>query len=125
MSTRYFTVEEANELLPEIEPLVARLLERRVRVVDLSHQMGDLLEDTRSGVGGPVASELVQEFVAIEQLVEQIQSYGCLIKDVNTGLLDFLAERNGREVYLCWRYGEPKIEFYHDLHSGFKGRRPV
>jgi hypothetical protein len=124
MSTRYFTVEEANELLPEIEPLVAHLLERRARVVDLGHQMGDLL-DTRSGIGGPVASELVQEFVAVEQLVERIQSYGCLIKDINTGLLDFLAERNGREVYLCWRYGEPKIEFYHDLHTGFKGRRPV
>jgi hypothetical protein len=48
-----------------------------------------------------------------------------VVKDINVGLLDFLADRHGRDVYLCWRYGEPRIEFYHDLHNGFNGRQPI
>jgi hypothetical protein len=60
----------------------------------------------------------------IEGLIDEIKAYGCVLKDLNAGLLDFLAERDGREVYLCWRYGEDKIEFYHELHTGFQGRRP-
>jgi hypothetical protein len=44
---------------------------------------------------------------------------------MNGGLLDFLSERNGRDVYLCWRYGEPTISHYHELHTGYNGRRPI
>lgn len=125
MTTRYFTIEEANSLLPEIEPLMARLLERRAKVVRQRKEIADILEDGTSDVGGAVPSELVQDFIAIERLVRRIRSYGCIIKDVNTGLIDFLSERDGREVFLCWRYGEPRIEFYHELHSGFLGREHV
>jgi len=125
MTSRYFTVEEANALLPEIEPLMGRLLEHRARVVRDRKQIEDLLEDLHSNVGGPVASEMAQRFVAIERLVKKIQSYGCVVKDMNTGLLDFLAKIEGREVYLCWRYGEPRVAHYHELHTGYNGRQPV
>jgi len=57
--------------------------------------------------------------------MNQIRSHGCLIKDLNTGLVDFLSKRDGREVYLCWRYGEPRIDFYHELHTGFKNRQQI
>ena len=63
------------------------------------------------------------DFAVIERQIAELQSYGCVIKDLNGGLVDFLAERNGREVYLCWRYGEDRIEYYHELHTGFQGRR--
>jgi hypothetical protein len=125
MTTRYFSIEEANSLLTEIEPLMARLLERRAKVVRLRKEIADILEDGTSDVGGAVPSELVQDFFVIERLVRKIRSYGCIIKDVNTGLIDFLSERDGREVFLCWRFGEPRIEFYHELHSGFLGREHV
>jgi len=125
MTTRYFTVEEANSLLPEIEPLMARLLERRAKVVRQRREISDILEDGTSDVGGAVPSALVQDFIVIERLVRRIRSYGCIIKDVNTGLIDFLSERDGREVFLCWRYGEPRVEFFHELHSGFLGREHV
>ena len=63
--------------------------------------------------------------MAIDRLLAQIHEYGCEVKDLNVGLLDFLAEMDGREVYLCWRFGEEEIAYYHDLHTGFGGRRRI
>lgn len=125
MPARYFTVDEVNSLLPEIEPLMAQLLERRARVVDSKSEIVDVLEEEHSDFGGYLASAIVQDFITIERLAKNIRSKGCVIKDLNAGLLDFLSEREGREVYLCWRYGEPQIEFYHELHTGFNGRRHI
>ena len=122
MSTRYFTLEEANRLLPILQPLMAELLEKRARVVREYKKIEATLNDLSLDVGGPIASALVLDFQAIETLINQIQKHGCVIKDLNVGLLDFLAQRNGRDVYLCWRYGEDKIEFYHELHTGFMDR---
>lgn len=125
MPTQYFTVEEANAILPEIDDLMDRLQARRSLMIKLRREVIQLLETEESDFGGPLASRLVNDFIAIERLAEEIQSHGCVIKDLNTGLVDFLSTRDGREVYLCWRYGEPKIEFYHELHKGFKNREPI
>lgn len=125
MSIRYFTVEEANALLPDLMPLVAQLLERRARVSSTARSMADVLSDLRSDVGGLEASELANEISHIENLVERIQARGCVVKSLEAGLLDFLSERDGRDVYLCWRFGEPRIEYFHELHTGFNGRRPI
>lgn len=122
---RYFTVEEANALLPELEPLVGRLLDLRARASVESRALGGVLGDLRSDVGGPEASRLAAEFEEIEGLIARLQSYGCVVKSLEAGLLDFLCERNGRDVYLCWRYGEPSIQYYHELHTGFQGRRAL
>lgn len=111
--------------MPKIEPLMGRLLEKRARAARLTQEIQPLLADVRVDVGGTIPSELAQEFSDIEALLARIQSFGCLVKDLNGGLLDFLSERNGRDVYLCWRYGEPMISHYHELHTGFNGRRPV
>mgnify|MGYP001445122517 FL=1 len=125
MSMRYFTLDEANALLPELEPLVGRLLELRARVTHESRSMGEVLSDLRSNVGGPGASRLVKEFEEIELLIRRVQSYGCVVKSLEAGLLDFLCERDGRDVFLCWRYGEPSIQFFHELHLGYSGRQAV
>ena len=114
---KYFTVEEANALLPKLKPLMKQLLNRRARASRLAQQQGHLLGDYRSNVGSADLSTLTQDFVAIDRLIAHIQAYGVIIKDVNGGLLDFLSERNGRDVYLCWKYGEDKIEFYHRLQQ--------
>ena len=125
MSVRYFTVEEANALLPELKPLVGRLLELRAKVSNDSRGLGSLLTDLHSDVGGPEATRLAGEFGEIERLVSQIRSCGCVLKSLEAGLLDFLCDRDGRDVYLCWRYGEPSIQYYHELHTGFHGRRAI
>jgi hypothetical protein len=122
---QYFTVEEANAILPEIDVLMDRLQFHRSRMIKLRREIVQLLELKESDIGGSVASSLVSDFIAIERLMNQIRSHGCLIKDLNTGLVDFLSKRDGREVYLCWRYGEPRIDFYHELHTGFKNRQQI
>lgn len=122
---KFFTVDEANGLLVQIRPLMGELLERRDRAVTMSQAMDGFWEPPQSDRGSLSASRLAQEFGRIEALIKQIEGFGCVIKDLNGGLLDFLAEMNGREVYLCWRYNEDKIAFYHDLHTGFGGRKPV
>lgn len=125
MIPRYFTIEEANELLPTIEPLLAELLKRRAGVVRARDEIEPILEDLHSNVGGAAASEMAQEFMVITQLLEKIQAHGCFVKDMNAGLVDFLAKIEGRDVYLCWRFGEPRVAHYHDLHTGYNGRQPV
>lgn len=123
MAIQYFTSEEANALLPQISPLVGELLERRARVATVSRQIDDNLGDLRMDFANPEATLLTQEFAAIEVLVNQIQGFGCVVKSLEAGLVDFLAEIDGRDVYLCWRYGEPRVAYYHDLHTGFQGRK--
>lgn len=125
MSTRYFTVKEANALLPELKPLMSQLLDKRAKVVRMSQDAGDILEDYRSNIGGPLLADMVKDFETIERLIEQIQTYGCVLKGLNAGLIDFLAQRNGRDVYLCWRFGEDQIEHFHELHTGYNNRRPI
>ncbi len=125
MATRYFTLEEANALLEQIKPLMGRLLETRAKVVKQRQEVGVLLNQVGADVGSPVTSAMVQDFTLIETLIEKIRAYGCEVKDLNGGLVDFLSKRNGRDVYLCWRYGEPGITHYHELHTGFAGRRPL
>jgi hypothetical protein len=122
---KLFTVEEANELLPEIEPLMAALLEKRAKVMVQRQGMERLLEDLHVDVGGPALNEMVKEFDAIERLIYTLQAYGCVVKDINVGLLDFPAELDGEQVLLCWRYGEAEVAHYHGIHEGFNGRSPI
>jgi len=122
---KYFTIEEANALLPTLKPLLEKVIERRARVSVAAQGKVKLLSDLQSNIGGEVPSALVQDFIAIEMLLKEIRSHGCSVKDINAGLLDFLSERNGRDVFLCWKYGEPEVKYYHELHTGFQGREPI
>ncbi len=125
MSIRYFTVEEANEILPSLEPLVGELLERRAKVVRQRQALGTLLDDLRVDVGGTAVSELTVEFEHIERLIRKVQTYGCVIKSINAGLIDFWSKVDGADVFLCWRYGEDVVAYYHPLHEGYNGRLPL
>ncbi len=104
---------------------MADLLERRAKSVRLSKQIADILQDTHIDIGGPIPTELAVEFAIIEKLHSQIKSYGCVVKNIDAGLVDFLSQIDGRDVYLCWRYGEDQVQHYHELHTGFRGRKPI
>lgn len=122
--SRYFTVEEANALLPQLKPRVEQMLALRREILDRRTAAKETLEGSEgANVGGRHMSELALIFERMQTIVESIQETGVEIKDVNTGLLDFRAWRDGREVYLCWRYGEPRVEYWHDLDAGFAGRQ--
>ena len=125
MTPHYFTLEEANTIITQIRPLMAELLKRRARVVSHRPYLHNIVEDFHSNTGSALATSVALDFFTIERLLDQIRAHGCVIKDINVGLIDFLTERDGREVFLCWRYGEDAVAFYHDLHTGFNSRRPV
>jgi hypothetical protein len=121
----YFSLEKANEVLVEIRPMIAELLELRGEILEKQPQAWPVIEKSAGNGGGKIASELVRDFNRIDALVRAINATGAILKDVNTGLVDFLAVRDGREVYLCWRYGEPEILYWHELEGGFAGRQPI
>ncbi len=68
---------------------------------------------------------VVEAVRSMRDAIEELQEAGCELKDPDTGLIDFLSLRDGREVYLCWRLGEDRIRFWHDLDTGFAGRQPL
>jgi hypothetical protein len=61
----------------------------------------------------------------LSDMARQITNLGCELKGIDEGLIDFRALREGREVYLCWRLGEERIAFWHDIEAGFGGRQPL
>jgi hypothetical protein len=61
----------------------------------------------------------------LQATLEQVQEQGCVVKDLDIGLLDFPTLYRGQEVYLCWRLGEPRIDFWHGVDEGFRGRKPI
>jgi hypothetical protein len=85
--------------------------------------MGGLVVDRRRAVEAKAQRESTGE--QIQAILENIQESGCLVKDLDTGLVDFPTLFHGREVYLCWKLGEPAIRFWHGTEEGFAGRKPV
>lgn len=125
MARRFFTPEEANALLPTLRAMLADMLQARQRIAAAQPELWQVLEKAIGNGGSKKAGTLLPEFEIIQRQAQAIMALGIEIKDVNTGLLDFPARRDGREVYLCWRYDEPSVAHWHDLDSGFAGRQPL
>jgi hypothetical protein len=122
---RYFTLQEANQTLNSIRPLMDELQEIRQAILKNQPEAWPAIEKSAGNGGNRALSNMVQEFEKLDALVHQIQDTGVLIKDINLGLLDFPALKDGREVYLCWQYGEGDIAFWHEVEAGFAGRKPI
>jgi len=122
---RHFTVEEANAVLPRIRTLVESVLKARQRILDLQPEVWPVLEKAVGNGGSRKAGALVEEFKRIDDGVGAIQTMGAVVKDINTGLIDFPALRGDREVFLCWRYDEPRVTHWHELDTGFAGRQSI
>jgi hypothetical protein len=122
---RDFTVEEANDALVLLRPVVAEILEIRQTILERQPEIWPSLQKAAGNGGGKVASQVALEFARLDELVRQIQDSGALLKDINIGLLDFPSLREGKEVYLCWRYGEDSVQYWHDLDTGFAGRQQL
>lgn len=125
MPPHYFTVEEANALLPTLRPIVREMLEARQRIVKAQPDLWPMLEKAVGNGGSQKAGAVLADFDKIQKAVKAVEGLGLQLKDINQGLLDFLAEREGRVVYLCWRYDEPSVAHWHDLEAGFAGRQPL
>lgn len=123
--TRYYTVAEANQALPRLRTLTTELRRIYQRILELRPQIQSVLNKSRAGAGNAASCEMAMAFMRFDEIVEQIEQIGAELKDPATGLCDFLGLHEGRDIYLCWRLGEEQIEWWHDLHTGFAGRRHV
>ncbi|RPJ27376.1 MAG: DUF2203 family protein [Chloroflexi bacterium] len=122
---RYFTLQEANEALNLIRPLMDEVQQIRRKILEKQPEAWPAIEKSVGNGGNRALSDMVQDFEKLEALIHRIQETDVLIKDINLGLLDFPALRDGREVYLCWQYGEGEIAFWHEIEAGFAGRQPI
>ena len=104
----FFTPAEANELLPEVEKVVAQISKIK--------KSSEMLSDE---------AETADAMDSLQHEIQKLEDLGCVLKDLSIGLVDFPAVRLGVRVWLCWKSGEKKVEFWHGLHEGFANRKPV
>jgi hypothetical protein len=133
MAEKYFDRHEAEQLLPAIEQFLEEARKQK-RVLDsITAEISDAaLRVMMLGGSLPPFAELNrkknQRDKVAEQLtraVEEIQQIGCVVKDLETGLVDFPSLRGGEKVYLCWKLGEARIGYWHGIEEGFAGRKPL
>ena len=132
MADRYFTPAEANELLATVRPIVERMVSHR-RALAVATVRHARIATKIAGNGGGVRPHEVDDLQAtideeaaeVVRSVAELQELGLLVKDLDEGLVDFPALRDGEEVLLCWEVGEDEIAFWHGLDEGFAGRKPL
>ena len=133
MADKYFNREEAEELLPIIEHSLLEARESKEKVEGLDREMSRATTEIMV-LGGSFPpyrrlatnrSEREQLMTRLQEAVDRIHETGCLVKDLDSGLIDFPALRGGEEVYLCWKLGEDRITFWHRIEEGFAGRKPL
>jgi hypothetical protein len=121
---RLFTLDQANALLPRLRPLLERLQEVQGRLAD--RELLERLRTAAAGNGGGVAArQAMSTGDEFGRITAEIESLGVVVRDPSSGLVDFPAERDGQQVFLCWRVGEDNVGHWHDRDSGFMGRRPL
>ena len=122
---RLFTLDQANQLLLTLRPLVDELITTRDQIVTIRPELDSGVQKALRNGASKATGELLRLFRRIERLIKKVHSYGVLVKDVDQGLLDFPSEKDGRVVFLCWKHGEASIAHWHDLDTGFGGRQPL
>ena len=132
MAERHFTPDEANALLEQVRPIAESLVAHR-RTFTVTAARRARLTARISGNGGDLDpqepheldEQLEQEAEAVVRAVEELESLGVQVKDLDRGLVDFPALREGEEVLLCWQVGEDEVAFWHGVDEGFAGRKPL
>jgi hypothetical protein len=130
---KLFTLTEAERTRREIEPVLIEAIELRRKLAPLDEELNAIAARIQWAGGMVVAYEQAARLrfehdrlaETLKSALEKIQATGCVVKDLDIGLLDFPAMINDEEVYLCWRLGEERIRFWHRQDEGFAGRKPL
>src|ERR1039457_716467 len=130
---RRFTLAEAQSLIPEAGRLLrdagalkGAYLEAEQAIQTWNQRitmMGGVMVDRNQAIDTRKRRDT--SAASLRRAIEQVQSIGCVVKDLDIGLIDFPTEFRGEEVYLCWKLGEPRIEFWHGVEEGFRGRKAI
>ena len=122
MSERRYTVDEANALLPTIVPLLETL--RDAQAV-MAERHDEVVQSTTGNGGGAAGVQFLEASQAAGRAAADLEKLEILVRDPAIGLIDFPAERDGDEIFLCWRFGEDVVAWWHPIDSGFAGRQPL
>ena len=122
---RYYTPKEANETIDIIRPMLKEMMDIGQKVRAHQPELWELVQKSVGNGGNPELSKLLVEFDHLDALLHQVQDMGIEVKDLTIGLIDFVALKDGRDVYLCWKYDEGRIQFWHEIEAGFSGRQLI
>ena len=132
MPPRVFTPDEANAALSELRPLVEGMVDGKRALDEAQERRDDVAQRIAGNGGGIPPAELGALEAAVEDAAKtlaatigEIQAMGVLVKDLDTGLVDFPAKRDGEDILLCWQLGEDEVAFWHGLEDGYAGRQPL
>ncbi|HSS73477.1 MAG TPA: DUF2203 domain-containing protein [Gaiellaceae bacterium] len=132
MPPRVFTPDEANAALSELRPLVEAMVEGKRALDEAQERRDDVAQRIAGNGGGIPPAELGALEAAVEEAattlagtIGEIQALGVLVKDLDSGLVDFPGERDGQDILLCWQLGEDEVAFWHGLEDGYAGRHPL
>jgi hypothetical protein len=132
MAAKYFSLQEANELIPMVDQQIKTLqgLKRQFEAKYLElKKLKERSYDTEGGLDNDpfFTLEAELEFLQIEAKshIQSFQTKGIELKDIDIGLVDFPSMLGDQEILLCWRQGEEHIEYYHTRNDGFSGRKPI
>ena len=128
MAKKYFTIESAQKQIPRIKKSLSKLqnlkkaIEAILSVKIDPNEIGfDEFHETNTKLNKEY-HKLSYEFY---KELEQLEKIGCLLKDLERGLVDFYCKFEGKDIFLCWKLGEDKIKAWHEIDAGFGGRQPV
>ena len=119
---RTYTVEEADTMLPELRELLERVRTNRQTMLAAAERIKGAVD---ADGGGHFGNDYWLASRALRADLERLAQDDIVLRDPETGLIDFPGERDGERVFLCWRLGEDRVGFWHDVRSGFLGRRPL
>lgn len=120
---KYFTIDEANALLPELRELLSGLKTLRSHLEVSYVSAKPILKAAKTNGGGKEGGGYLNDVQALNRRLERFNDLGIQLKDIDRGLVDFPAWREDREILLCWHLGEESVEFWHELETGFAGRK--
>jgi hypothetical protein len=133
VADRYFSPEEVERLIPRLTPLMGRVMAARTEAAEAQEWLGREQQRITLDGGGIVdqaqwrdaKKRLERGARVMKEGLAEIQAMGGVPKDLGMGLVDFIHLRDGREVNLCWRYGEERITHWHGLAEGYAARKPL
>jgi len=122
----YFTANEANQILPEVIKKFENALKKKNEVSKLEQKLQVILETTdKLDEYIPIKQKLNTALTQFYESSEILEKTGVVIKSIDQGLLDFPSKKFDEDVWLCWKYGETEIKFWHEKDSGFMSRKPI
>jgi hypothetical protein len=115
-------VDEANALVPQLRPLLERIREAQQALAE-DKTLATVRAKASSNGGGLPGRQFTELTKSLERDLKQLQDWGIVLRDPAIGLIDFFHQREGETVFLCWKLGETKVEWWHPLETGIAGRQ--